>query len=415
MTTHQPPENTGANTGNANTAKARRAVAYFFTLLGIVSGAWAARIPAVKHDLHLTDGQLSYGLLAVAIGLVTGMRFAGHLTDRLGSARLITPAAITTALAVIPPGHAPTLPTLIATLFLFGLTNAFLDVSMNAHGVEVERAHGRPIMSSFHGMFSLGCLTGAGIGALFAALDLSAATTLTAVGLPLALTSLYARRHLLPTTPHPATTTTTPHRRAPWTGWIILMGVVAFSGLVGEGAANDWTAVYLFQHLGASQAVAAAGFAAFSTAMTLGRFAGDHLAQRLGPVRLVRYSGILATLGLSTALLAGRLPIAIAGFTLFGLGLATIVPQVFSAAGNHDPARAGQAIAQVATVGYAGLVAGPAIIGGAAELVGLPAALGIPALLAAFMAASAGALNPQKTPQQNTPPATTDGKDTHPR
>ncbi|MFF3438584.1 MFS transporter [Streptosporangium sp. NPDC002721] len=402
-TTHRPP------------TAARRAVSHFFILLGITSGAWAARIPAVKHDLDLSDGQLSYGLLAVAIGLVTGMRFAGHLTDRLGSARLITPAAIATALTVIPPGYAPTLPALIATLFLFGFTNAFLDVSMNAHGVEVERAYGRPIMSSFHGMFSLGCLIGAGIGGLFAALDLSAATTLTAVGLPLALTSLYARRHLLPTTPPPATTTTTPHRRAPWTGWIILMGVVAFAGLVGEGAANDWTAVYLFQNLGASQAVAAAGFAAFSTAMTVGRFAGDHLAQRLGPVRLVRYSGLLAAAGLTAALLSGQIPVAIAGFTLFGLGLATIVPQVFSAAGNHDPARAGQAIAQVATVGYAGLVAGPAIIGGAAELVGLPAALGIPALLAAFMAASAGALHPRKTPQPHTQPTGTGAGETDTR
>ncbi|WP_329081688.1 MFS transporter [Streptosporangium sp. NBC_01469] len=379
-------------------AGARKAVSYFFILLGITSGAWAARIPAVKHTLDLSDGQLSYGLLATAIGLVTGMRFAGHLTDRLGSARLITPAAIATALSVIPPGYATTLPALTAALFLFGFTNAFLDVSMNAHGVEVERAYGRPILSSFHGMFSIGCLTGAGIGGLFAWLDLSAAATLTAVGLPLALISLYARHHLL-TTPPPAPST--PHRdrtRAPWTSWIILMGIVAFAGLVGEGAANDWTAVYLFQNLGAPQAVAAAGFAVFSTTMTIGRFAGDHLAQRFGPVRLVRYSGLIAAIGLGTALLAGQIPIAFAGFALFGFGLSTIVPQVFSAAGNHDPARAGQAIAQVATVGYAGLVAGPAIIGGAAELIGLPAALGIPALLAAFMAASAGALRPRKTP-----------------
>ncbi|MEU8038521.1 MFS transporter [Streptosporangium sp. NPDC049078] len=387
MTTTQHPTN------------ARKALSYFFILLGITSGAWAARIPAVKHTLDLSDGQLSYGLLATALGLLTGMRFAGHLTDHLGSARLITPAAIATALSVIPPGYATTLPTLIAALFLFGLTNAFLDVSMNAHGVEVERAYHRPLLSSFHGMFSIGGLIGAGIGATFAHLHLGAATTLTAVGIPLALISLYARRHLLPTPPPPPTPTHHRHHRtrAPWTGWIILMGAVAFAGLVGEGAANDWTAVYLFQNLGAPQALAAAGFAVFSTTMTIGRFAGDHLAQRFGPVRLVRCSGLTAALGLGTALLAGQIPIAFIGFALFGFGLSTIVPQIFSAAGNHDPARAGQAIAQVATVGYAGLLAGPAIIGGAAELIGLPAALGIPALLAAFMAASAAALRPRTT------------------
>ncbi|MFD8557859.1 MFS transporter [Streptosporangium canum] len=374
-------------------ANARRAVSFFFILLGTVAGAWAARIPAVKHDLGLSDGQLSYGLLAIAAGLVVGMRFAGRLTDHFGSARVLTPAGIATALAVIPPGYAPTLPLLITTLFLYGLINASLDVSMNAHGVEVERAYGRPIMSSFHGVFSIGGLIGAGIGGLFAWLGLSPATTLAATGIPLALISLYARRHLLPT--RPAAPATTAPARTRWSSWIVLMGVVAFAGLVGEGAAVDWTAVYLFEDLGAPQSVAALGFAVFSAAMTAGRFAGDHLAQRLGPVRLVRCSGLLAALGLSIALLIGRVPVAIAGFALFGLGLATIVPQVFSAAGNHDPARAGQAIAQVATVGYAGLVAGPAIIGGAAEIIGLPGALAIPALLAAFMAASAGALRPR--------------------
>nr|BFE79648.1 hypothetical protein GCM10020093_022490 [Planobispora longispora] len=263
---------------------------------------------------------------------------------------------------------------------------------MNAHGVEVERAYGRPIMSSFHGMFSVGGLIGAGIGGLFALFGLGAGITLVATAVPLVLISLYAGRHLLPSAAATGDHASAGAGRAPWSGWIVLMGVVAFAGLVGEGAAVDWTSVYLFEDLRASESVAALGFAVFSTAMTVGRFAGDHLALRYGPVRLVRVSGVIAALGLGGALLVGNVPVAIAGFALFGLGLATIVPQVFSAAGNHDPARAGQAIAQVATVGYAGLVAGPAIIGGVSELVGLPAALAIPAALAAFMAASAGAL-----------------------
>ncbi|GAA3128641.1 MFS transporter [Streptosporangium carneum] len=374
---------------------ARRAVSFFFVLLGTVSGAWAARIPAVKNDLGLSNGQLSFGLLALTGGLVVGMRFAGRLTDRLGSARVLTPAAVATCLAVIPPGYAPTLPLLVAVLFLYGLVNASLDVAMNAHGVEVERVYGRPLMSSFHGMYSVGGLVGAGVGGLFAWLGLGAGPTLATTGITLALASLLAGRHLLPLPPR-AADAPRPAARARWSGWIVLIGVVAFAGLVGEGAAVDWTAVYLFEDLGAPQGVAALGFAVFSLAMTAGRFAGDHLVRRLGPVRLVRCSGLLATAGLATALLVGRVPVAIAGFALFGLGLATIVPQVFSAAGNHDPARAGESIAQVATVGYTGLVAGPAIIGGAAEVVGLPAALGIPVLLAAFMTVSAGALRPPR-------------------
>ncbi|MFB9890890.1 MFS transporter [Planobispora takensis] len=377
-------------------AKARRAVSYFFILLGTVSGVWAARIPAVKSSLGLTDGQLSYALLAIAVGLIVGMRFAGRLTDHFGSARVIVPAGIGTALAIVPAGYAPDLVSLLLVLFLYGVVNASLDVSMNAHGVEVERLYGRPIMSSFHGMFSIGGLIGAGIGGLFALLGLGAGVTLLTTGLALALISLYAGRHLLPRTAPARQDSSSAAGRARWTGWIVLMGVVAFAGLVGEGAAVDWTSVYLFEDLGASESVAALGFAVFSTAMTVGRFAGDHLALRYGPVPLVRVSGAVAALGLGTALIIGNVPVAIAGFALFGLGLATIVPQVFSAAGNHDPARAGQAIAQVATVGYSGLVAGPAIIGAVSELAGLPGALAIPAALAAFMGLSAGALRPRR-------------------
>lgn len=373
-------------------AGARRAVTLLFLTLGTLAGAWAARIPAVKHALTLTNGQLGYALLALTAGLVAGMHLAGRLTDRLGSARLTTPAAVTTCLTVSFPGYAPTLPLLIAALALYGAVNACLDVSMNAHGVDVERARGRPLMSSLHGAYSIGGLAGAGIGGLCAHLGLGAGATLTATGLPLALACLRTRRHLLPPT-RPAT----PHHPLPrprWSGWLLLAGSLAFAGLVGEGAAADWTAVYLFENLHASQSVAVLGFAAFTTAMTAGRLAADRLALRLGPVRLIRYSGLLAATGLGTALLIGRLPAALAGFTLFGLGLAPIVPQIFSAAGNRDPAHAGQAIARVAAIGYTGLVVGPVVIGATATLTGLPTALAIPAALAAFTAACATALTP---------------------
>ncbi|MFF4985992.1 MFS transporter [Streptosporangium saharense] len=388
-----PPGRLLTGPGGASLTGPRLAVSFFFLALGTLSGAWATRIPAVKQDLGLSNGQLAYGLFALTTGLIVGMRFAGRLTDRFGSARVITPAAVVTALAVIPPGYAPTLPLLIASLFLYGVVNASLDVSMNAHGVEVERACGRPLMSGFHGMYSVGGLLGAGVGGLFAWFGAGAGPTLATTGVTLALTCLLAGRHLLPPAP---TVRENPPPRTRRTGWIILIGVVAFAGLVGEGAAVDWTAVYLFEDLHASQGVAALGFAAFSTAMTVGRLAGDRLALRFGPVRLVRVSGLLAAVSLGAALLVGQVPAAVVGFTLFGLGLATIVPQVFSAAGNHDPEHAGASIAQVATIGYAGLVAGPALIGGAAEIVGLPAALGIPVLLAAFMSASAGALRPPR-------------------
>lgn len=376
----------------ATKAAARFAVAYYFALLGIVSGVWAARIPTVKQNLRIGDGQLGLGLLAAAVGLVVGMQFAGRITDRLGSARVVVPAAVGCCLLLIPVGFAPTLGTLIAALFVWGVVNANLDVSMNTHAVEVERLYGRPLMSSFHGMYSVGGLVGAGLGALFAWLEVSPGLTFAAVTLPLAALAVLARRFLLPTTP--AAPAHARAKRARWRGWILFMGVMAFSGLVGEGAAGDWSAVYLHEHLHTAPGTAAIAFAVFSTCMTAGRFAGDWLALRLGPVRLVRWSGLLAAAGLGGALLIAQPWAAMAGFGLFGLGLATLVPQVFSAAGNHDPARAGEAIAQVATLGYAGLMLGPVIIGGAAELIGLPAALAIPVALCLFMSVSAISLRP---------------------
>ncbi|WP_285774775.1 MFS transporter [Microtetraspora sp. NBRC 13810] len=413
--------------------RARHAVSFYFTLLGLLSGLWAARIPAIKNTLDLTDGELGYALLALAAGLVTGMRFAGRVTDRHGSARVTVPAAAGVSLALIPAGYAPTLPTLIAALYLYGIANACLDVAMNTHGVEVERAHHRPLMSSFHAMYSIGGLAGGALGGLTAWLGLTPGTAFAATCLPLAALAFPAGRHLLPTRRHPHHPTHPHHPAHPhhharpdhhdghhdghdrrprghrrWNGAILLIGTVAFAGLVGEGAAYDWTAVHLHDDLGASPALAATGFALFSAAMTAGRLAGDTLATRLGAVRLVRWSGLIAATGLGTGLLSGHIAVTMAGITLFGLGLSTIVPQVFSAAGNRDPARAGTSIAQVAALGYTGLVLGPVIIGATAELTGLTAALAIPAALALYMAAAATALRPP-TPLPSTgppPPAT---------
>ncbi len=161
-------------------------------------------------------------------------------------------------------------------------------------------------------------------------------------------------------------------------GWVLFLGVLAFCCLVGEGSMADWSSVYLVEDLLSDESVGAAGYAAFSIMMTAGRFAGDRLAAWLGPVTLVRCCGGLAGTGLLIALLVGHPVAGIVGFGLFGAGLSCIIPQVFSAAGHRDPATSGRALARVASLGYAGLLAGPVLIGGLAELITLPFALGGP-------------------------------------
>jgi len=370
--------------------RARVAVYLLFFLAGGAIGTWTARIPAIKQDLGLSDGRLSLALLAIAAGAVAGMQAVGRLVDRYGSSRVMIPAALLQGVVLVLPAYAVNLGTLAAALFGFGVVHGVLDVSMNANAVEVERAWGRPIMSSFHAVFSIGGFAGAAAGGLFAHLALSPAATFLSVGVVVALLAAWAAAWALRSRPAPVTSEDGVRPRLP--KGILFLGVLAFCCLVGEGAAADWSSVYLREDLAASAGFAAAGYAAFSIMMTAGRLAGDRLAARFGPVALVRGCGLLAAAGLGLALTVGHPLAGVTGFGCFGAGLSCIVPQVFSAAGHRDPAFAGRALARVASIGYLGFLSGPVLIGGLAELAGLPRALGVPALLAAFVALAATAL-----------------------
>ncbi|SEH01509.1 Predicted arabinose efflux permease, MFS family [Nonomuraea solani] len=367
----------------------RVAVCLLFFLTGAAVGTWTARIPAVKERLELGEGELSLALLAIALGAMAGMTAVGRLVDRYGSSRVMIPAALAQGVVLVPPAYAGNLGVLAGTLLVFGVVHGVLDVSMNANAVEVERGCGRPIMSSFHAVFSVGGFAGATAGGLFAHAGLGPAVTFWAVGAVIAVLAVQAARWALRSVPAAAADT---GGRGGRPQGIVFLGVLAFCCLVGEGAAADWSSVYLREDLGSSPGFAAAGYAAFSIMMTAGRLAGDRLAARFGPVTLVRWCGLLAAAGLGTAVLVGHPVAGVIGFGCFGAGLSCIVPQVFSAAGHRDPAYAGWALARVASIGYLGFLSGPVFIGGLAELTGLPRALAVPALLAAFVALAATAL-----------------------
>ncbi|GAA4562387.1 MFS transporter [Planotetraspora kaengkrachanensis] len=394
--------------------RARIAVFGLFLLAGTAIGTWTARIPAIKHDLALSDGRLSLALLGIAAGAITGMLVIGRLVDRYGSDRVMIPAALAQGAVLVLPALAPSLPMLTLALFLFGVVNGTLDVSMNANAVTVERAYGRPIMSAFHAVFSVGGFAGSALGGVFASADVSPAVTFAVAGALILVVAVLSARCALRDTPHPpepetaapeaaqgttgtgpAGRTTPARRRLPQGAFFL--GVLAFCGLVGEGASADWSSVYLHDDLGSSPGFAAAAFAAFSIMMTAGRFAGDRLAARLGPVTLVRGCGLLGAAGLAINLLIGTPVAGVVGFALFGAGLSCVIPQVFSAAGHRDPAQSGRALAVVASLGYTGFLAGPVIIGSLAELVTLPKALFVPALLTLLVALAAPAVRPART------------------
>jgi hypothetical protein len=255
---------------------------------------------------------------------------------------------------------------------------------MNAHGVAVERQIGRPIMSSLHAMFSIGGIVGAGSAVVLLPLGIAPITHVGVTALLGFALMLMTARFLLP---HAVDSGVEGPRFVLPRGRLLVLGAMGFFILMTEGAMGDWTAVYLRMDLGAGAGLAGAGFAVFSAAMAVGRLTGDRLVAAFGPVALVGWGAPLAAFGLGGALLLHDPLAAILGFGLVGLGLANIVPILFSAAGRMPGMAPGAAIAAVTTAGYSGFLAGPPMVGFAAEWIGLPAALGLLAVAVGSMAA----------------------------
>jgi MFS family permease len=380
----------------ARLRRARAAVWCYFMLAGVVLATWSARIPAVKAGLGLSDGALSLGLLAVGAGALVSMQAVGPIIDRYGSAAAMVPSGGLLGVGIIGPGLADGPAELIGALFFIGACYGWLDVAMNAHAVQVERAYRRPIMASFHAVYSLGGLAGALYGSVLARAGVSPAVTFAAIGVPMAVLVVVAGRWLLPpeARPQPAGAREAGRQRR-WAGPVLLLGMLGLFCFLDEGSAADWSSVYLHDSLHSSAALAPLAYGTFSITMALGRLAGDRIVARFGRVRVVRYGAGLAAAGLGAGLLASMPVAGIAGFGVLGAGLSCIVPQLFTAAGNLDPRRAGHLVAQVSSLSYLGILIGPVAIGAIATVVGLPLALGLPVLLALVVALSAGAVRPR--------------------
>src|SRR5215472_7093912 len=184
--------------------RARAAVCCYFMLPGITVATWTARLPAIKAQADLSNSTLSLGLLSVGVGALVSMRFVGRAIDRYGSAAVMRPAAALVALTLIGPGFATNIGELVLMLLTFGASNAMIDISMNAQAVQVERAYRRPIMASFHAMYSLGGVAGAVYGSMLAYAGVSPGATFAAIGIPMAIASVVISRWLLPPAPRPA-------------------------------------------------------------------------------------------------------------------------------------------------------------------------------------------------------------------
>jgi MFS family permease len=366
------------------------AVAAAFLAHSMITGSWASRIPAIKHSLDLSNAQLGVALFGMAAGTLVGGRAGGIVAARIGAravVRLGIPAfGATLALAAL----AGNLALLTANLVVFGVVAAMVDVAMNAEAVVVERDAQRPLMSGFHGMWSIGLLAGALAGVVAAA---AGARPVVQFGIVAAAAAGASGLLLANLPPRAARAGVEPGTRDTWSIPIITFGLIAFGAFFSEGAAADWSAVFIRDEAGAGPAVAAAGFAGFSLGMVAARLAGDRLATAFGPVRLVAVSTSIALAGLAVPLLAPNAATGIAGFTLLGLGLGPVVPTVVSAAGGAGLGTL-EGVSRIFTIAYFGGVSGPAVIGFAASQLSLRAALLIPLCLVAGIVVASGRLRP---------------------
>ena len=356
----------------------RVAITAVFFAHGLVFASWTAHIPQVKAALGLSDGSLGETLLGAPAGSVSAMICSAYLLPRLGSKRLVQLCLVGYCTAGVLTGLAHSMPELFAALYLWGAFQGGLDVAMNTQAIAVERAAGHPLMSGLHGTWSIGSFLGASLGTVGVAvgLPLSAQLALIAV-LTLPSVSWLSRGLRADAHRNADADGSRPRRARRFTPMLVLLGGIVFAGLLCEGAAADWAAVFLRGPGQVSAGLAGLGYACFSLVMVAVRLVGNRLLVRFPAHRLLPVLALLSTAGFSMALLAPGLVTGLIGFGFLALGLASVVPTLFSAAGRLPGMHPGTAVATVATFGWAGFVCGPPLIGQLSQLSNLRIALAL--------------------------------------
>jgi len=346
---------------------------------GIGFGIWAAHIPAFKQKFQLSDSSLSIVLLTVAVGSIFSMPLAGQAVRHFGSRRCIAVSLACLGLCLVSIALAPSLILFVLAALLFGAAKGGVDVGINAQAVVVEDCYGRPIMSSFQALWSVGGLAGGFLTSATLGLGSTPVINLVSTSSLILLLDLRCYSHLMRDA---SSREGEGGKRFHLPGKALLyVAILAFIALFSEGVLQDWAAVYMRQVVAVPVSVAAIGYAGYSTAMALGRFGGDRIIAFYGERFVMRLSGALIIVGLAAALLVPSPISAIAGFVVAGLGNSNLVPILFSAAGRDPVLGPGPAIAAVTTLGFFGFVIGPPVIGLMSTFFGLPVALSLVAVL----------------------------------
>lgn len=348
----------------ADSPATRLATRLAFFVSGFGMACWAPLVPYAKARLGIEEAVLGLLLLCLGAGSMLSMPVAGVLAGRIGARPVILVGGV--GLCCAMPLLAGADSSLVLALALFGASLGAMDVAMNVHAVEVANDAPVPLMSGFHGLFSLGGFVGSlGMTGLLAAGLAPLPAILVALLVVILGLALAAPRLLRTRSGGEGPLFVLPR------GIVLLLGALTFAMFLAEGALLDWGAILLVETRQFDPAQAGIGYALFSLAMLSGRLTGDRVIARLGEYRVLVGGGLLATAGFALMLLAPHTALALAGFLLVGLGAANIVPVLFTAAGRQSAMPPNLAVAAVTTVGYAGVLAGPALVGFVAQGLGL--------------------------------------------
>lgn len=385
--------------------RARWGVGLVFFVNGAAFASWVSRIPALREGMALGDGALGSVLFAMSCGVLLSFPLAGKGAQLLGARQLALLAGVVLLLMLPMPFLTGIVPSLMLVMLEMGAALGTMQVAMNVLAVDVQARVPRPIMSSLHGAWSAGGLVGAGVGSLAAHAGVAPLLHLigmaVALGCVLLLALALLARTRLPVRTSPLSAAMRPsmsfRRHGPRIDRTLLgLGAICFCAFLTEGALADWSAVWLHDKAGATQSLAALGYAVFAGAMTATRMLGDRLLERFGSVRLLRLFTALGAVALAGALMLARVDTTLIALSLLGLGMATVVPTAFAAAGRRADALAGgaaadapaaRAVALLSGFGYSGLLVGPPLIGWLAQATSLTWALGLLVLLVAAIVA----------------------------
>ena len=346
----------------------RIAVSAFFFCQGLCFASWASRIPDIKSTLHLSDAALGSILLALPAGQLIAMPFSGRLVTNFGSKKVLRICAVLYAICLTNIGLAAEPWHLTMGLFLFGVCGNMCNISVNTQAVRAEKIYNRPIMTSFHGIWSTAGFTGAAIGLLMMGFYVSPYVHFWIVALLVIITIMTAQKYLQ--NGRSAISEKKSFFSRP-DAMLVQLGVIGFFSMASEGAMFDWSGVYFQQIVNAPKSLIALGYLTFMIAMASGRFIGDRLITKYGRKNMLRISGILISTGLFTSVLFPHIVTATIGFLIVGFGVSSIVPMVYSATGKNSKIPPGMALAAVSSISFLGFLMGPPLIGYVSELLSL--------------------------------------------